>query len=629
MNKRQFCLTLYVLFVLLITTSCEWDGSDDENYVEIEKPSGIHVAIDLAGVNSGELIQIAPNSNFFYTVNSGSHALIEQKYYLDGVELTNKGWYSSAYYVNVGDGEADGKIHELKLVMALKTNSGSLAEMARAEFYVGEYNFRLKFTPANNSVGLQITQSLDENSYLKLNWVKPENIDFERYEVYSIAGNGEPILLKTINDPSETFFVDHDYNYGYKRYTIKAIPKNSINVQAIEQEWYAQYKNLNSDHVSTKLSPDFLSIEIKNPNAFPSKYVINFYENQYQLEAGETRINIPRPYFPYHSTFITSDVYILPANADYDDWDKYSYSKFHFSDKYISENPCGGQILDYPSKTLYSFGGQNFYKYRPENDLKLLESGKLPGEITVYPSLSDATYSSTKSGTIAVCGYQSSLVYLFRNFDLSKRSKAFDLAPNRIGVSDSHLFYTKDKILYAFNLDSETIDDQKAFSVDYSAEALLRTSSDGKYIILYSPSIGRSWYTIYEFRDNKFYEIKHENTMVRIIVFNPEDESQIFFHDYDNQFYIMDVATQTISKTIAGYKYLSSDPYTGNVLCYDPKTRFLCVFDKTFSKSLYQTVFSGNFPHVNEIILVNNILYNPQGSRGSFYLDLSEQIGHN
>lgn len=629
MKKSFLFLSLLLLFSSFFLTSCEWDGSDDDNYTEVNKPSeSINWGIDLAGVNPKEVIQIANGSSLTYTIYSGGHEVLEQKYYLDGVELTN--WSSNSsggYYIYLDGYPEDGEIHELKLVMVLRTNTGSLADMARAEFYTGEYDFKIKFFDKNQNVDLKIVQSLAEDKYLKLEWSKPENIEIEKYEVY-IGGVWHPALVTTITNANETFFVDKDYHYGWKIYTVKAIAKNSINIPIITQDYTAKYNIFNEDRITTALTADKLIINWTNANSYPLKYVVKISDNIYPVEKGKTNIEITRPYFPFTSLYRLSRIYLLPVDANVDEYEKYPYSDFYFSDQQTYQYPYWAQFFDSKSNSIIALRDRNFYKYEVQTGLKLTMSGTFPNNISYPEPFVSDSYSYAKNGTIAIRGNRlgDEAIYVFKDCNFTQILNTFTILPDRFCISDSHLFYTSNKKLYALNINTGQIDDQKAFASLYGNDTQLIISSNGKYLIHYSSTLNHSWYTIYELEDNKLQEIKHEDVQVRVICFNPANESQIFFHDYDNQFKIMDIVSLQISKTVNENRYLYSDPYTGNVLCYEVKTDLLNVFDKTLSNVLFTVKASIQFPDVNHVMLINNILYCNQRGTGHYYINISESL---
>jgi hypothetical protein len=394
------------------------------------------------------------------------------------------------------------------------------------------------------------------------------------------------------------------------------------------QDYTAEYNIFNEDRITTTLTADKLIIDWTNANPYPLKYVVKISDNIYPVELGKTNIEIARPHFPFTSLYRLSRIYLLPADANVAEYEKYPYSDFYFSDQQTNQYPYLTQFFDSKSNSIIALRNRNFYKYEVQKDLKLTTSGIFPNNISYPEPFVSDSYSYAKNGTIAIRGnrFGDEAIYVFKDCNFTERLNTFTILPDRFCISDSQLFYTSNKNLYALNISTGQIDDQITFASLYGYDTQLIISSNGKYLIHYSSTLNHSWYTIYELKNNKLQEIKHEDVQVRVICFNPADESQVFFHDYDNRFKIMDIVSQQVLKTVDENRYLYSDPYTGNVLCYEFKTNLLNVFDKTLSNVLFTVKASMQFPHVNHVMLVNNILYCNQRGTGHYYVNISESL---
>ena len=618
-------IIISLLFISILFTACEWNGGDD-NYVEIERPTGeINLSIDLAGVNPEEVILIANGSYLSYSLYSGGHDIIEQKYYLDGVELTNWSWSSPNRYNIYLDGyPQDGKIHELKLLMALKTNTGSLADMVKAEFYVGEYNFKIKFIDRYYNPEFNIRQSLSEDKYLKLEWDKIKDIDIEKYEVYE-GGVWNPTLVATINNPDETYYVDKSYHYGYKPYTIKIIVKNGIEINDIEQWYDVKYDIFNIDCTTTELTTEKLKISWNNPNPYPVKYLVENSGNIYPVEIGKNEIEIARPSFPFPSSYdyASSRIFLLPTDADINQYEKYDFSYFYYTDKRISEDIYAVPFLDIKSNTIIALQNEYFYKYDVLNNLELVKTGIFPNNISNI----NEWYYCAKNKMVAMKNYDynsyKNYIYIFNDCDFSQVLHKFGMFYNRFCISDTHLIYTDYEKLYFLNMNTGQIDDQKDLFTQLYSGTNLEVSPNAKYLIHYSAI----FYTIYELKNNKLHEIKHVDDMsvgISAIHFNPADESQMFLRDYYNRFYIMDIASQKILRTIENNVYLCTDPYTSNVLCYDIENSMFNVLDSTLSKIIFKLKGSTSYYGGDDFILANNILFSKWGDTRGCFVDISE-----
>lgn len=630
--KIKLFLSLFVFITSL--SSCEWNGNDEENYVELERPlESVPLSIDLVGVNPNEVIQIVNGSYVNYTIHSGGRELIQQKFYLDGVELSQSGWSTGIYI----DGQRiDDKIHELKLVMTLRTNTGSLAELTGVESYIGEYIFKLKFCEKKENSQLNIRQTLNEFNYLKLEWDKPNGLEIERYEVYEGDWLGYDSLIQVINNPDETYMVDESYYYGYKMYRVKAIPRNSINISDIVNDFFVDYEVFNQDNVISKISESKISLEWENLNLYPVKYVVSFDQSDLKVvEAGINKIDFPRPYFPL-GRFSSVAIYVLPLEADSKDYEDYPYTNVSISDKRVDEYSYKMNIVDVKTNSIIGLNRDGFVMHDLFKDLSATKTSNFPNDIRISDNEGDK-YSCSKDRKVAIEGieYSGGNIHIFKDYDFTQKLYTFgNIQPGNFCISDTHLFYTKkyEREIYAINMETKEIDDRKNYKEYYSYGMKLDISSDGKYLILYSQDISDSWYIIYEFKNNKLFELKHVRDRVRFALFNPQKPSQLFLHDFDNHFDIVDVASGNIVQTVENNRYLYTDPYTQNILCYTTykdsnKGSFFSVYDPTLTKLLYQVGASVPFPFMKgEFILANNILYCGQSGIGNYYLDVSKAL---
>lgn len=623
MKSLFYSFFILSLLSFSLLTSCEWNGNDDDNYVEIEKPQeNIDLKVDLAGVNPEEVIQIVNRSWLSYTLYTGGHDLITQTYYLDGKELSNYSWNS--IYI---DGFAqDGKIHELKVVMTLKTNTGSLAEMLQAEFYVGEYTFKIKIIGENQQYDFKIKQSLSENKYLRLDWSDLQDIDIERYELYIDNRQAPEVIMTNLND---TYFIDKTYYYGYRLYTIKAYPKNSFNIQPIEAHYYAQYNVFTDEHIKTEMTSKSIKITWNNPNPFPVKYALYLNNDKdliYSPQAGNNYMEIPRPYFPIGKYF-SGDLLLQPVETNIEEY--FPSVRFNIRDKSTSEEWFNSQLYDPISKTIVSLKGNQFFKFDPSKDMKLVKEGTISGDLIVERSLQ-----FSKSGKVALFAQhqQKSGIYVFKNSDFSNILYSFDVGASEFSISDTHLYYVKADTLYAMNMETQLIESKQCLYFNpASYNMLIEVSRDGKYMILTLRGGSSAYcYRIYENTSKQLNLIEEKYGTFSDIFFNPTDESQLFFQDAQRVYHIIDRSTLKKVKTLQNKGYLYTDPYTMNRLCFEYESQgnlWLTVYDNTFEKLLYKVELRQWSPKIGDYLLVNNILYSNIVLDSNFsYMDISDSI---
>lgn len=644
MEKEISLRTILILiFVTLFCfNSCEWDGDGDENYKEIERPSeSILLAIDLAGVNQNEVIHIANGSAIVYTLSSGGRTLIDQKFFLDGKELPYQGWNSQdASGVIIDEQSVDDRVHELKLVMAFKTNSGSLAELSGVEYYVGEFDFKIKIYEPNSNPVLNVKQGLDSRSFLKLEWDKPVGINVGRYEIFEGWGNSD-VPVAIINNPDETYYVDKGYSYGYKYFTIRAIPVNSIGVPSIEESISIDYKVFNQDNIEASITDSEITVDWENPNPYPAKYVVSIagYNMLKEIKEGENRVELPRPQFPFSTQYTESRIYVLPLEAKMEDYESYPYADFYVSDKKLTEYSYHLQFWNAKTNSIVGLQDDRFYVHDLFNNLALTKSGTLPDNMRVEYYFWEEKYSLASNGLIAIEGeeYNGGNIHVFKGENFPQKMHTFERLPSAyFAISDKYLFYfdyNQQDICVIDLITKEIVDRKIAKEQGYSG-IVLDVSSDGRYIVLYSPAVEDSWYTIYELKDRKLEEVRHVRDRVDLVLFDPHDVSQMIIHDYSNRFHIMDIASGNIKQTVQDNRYLYADPYTENILCYsltkDDTERYFSVYDKTLTKLLYKVKAEVYFPsRKGDFILANNILYIGQVGIGNYVLDISNSINNN
>ncbi len=284
----------------------------------------------MAGVNPAEIIYVNNNTSFSYSLYTEVKEIFARQFYLDGQPIATNQQTGEAYLnANI----TDSKIHELKLVIALKLGTGSLAEYANYEMYTGEYTFRIKFIPISNK--LNIRETTDKNNNLKLEWDKPADYEIEGYSVYK-GYNEHGELLATINNSNETYFIDTDYAYGYKHYTISAKIKNSFNL-TVQDNIAVSYLNMTENDFETKrISANESSVKWENPNPFPCKYILTYGSNNEKviIEDGVNEVVIPVGDFPTWSDSFS--LYILPVGADINRYEYYSHVSGAYKDKAFS-----------------------------------------------------------------------------------------------------------------------------------------------------------------------------------------------------------------------------------------------------------------------------------------------------
>lgn len=587
LTHRDYSIFHFLLLIVfaLGLHSCEFDSSDD-NYIHIEKPKDeIQLGVDLAGVNPEDIIYVYNNSSFRYTLYTDNKEVLIRQFFLDGNPIeTNQQTGIAVIKTDIIDKE----IHELKLVMSLKTESGSLAEYAGLEMYTGEFSFKIKFIPYSDK--LNIRETTDSNGNLKLEWDKPQDYEITGYDIY----NGEYAfgeLLASINNPNETHFVDLDYAYGYKHYTIVAKVKNSFDL-TVQDNIAVRYWNLTEDDFETyRISANELYIKWDNPNPFPCKYVLThgFYGEKIIIENDVNEIIIPVRDFPGWSE--TFSLYILPKTADINRYDHYSYTYASYSDErfggiFFSGDTKNKQICALEFDYLNCFDISSMQKIGSVKHNLRLHTG--------------CRVQVSADGKIAI-NDADNFIHIYSNSSLTNKVACLDvggypfylMSNNKVFVAERSGF----KIYDAANNDVVCSKKWESLAVNGEIVTTTSISPDGKYAYVQCreyawASDTKVWTELLEINhsDVTLLEKTEGDTNIQSVSFNPLKSAEAIIQYspyYVNKFVIVDVLTKE-KKEIKG-EFMNIDPFTGNLL-YKGDTynqdNVVYVLDKTYTEKL-------------------------------------------
>lgn len=197
--KVSLKLLSFVLLCTLMLPTCAYD-SDDDNFVDVQnQANSSRLASTLPELIRSGYLSIFIRILLLFAGYPGRN--LRSEVFLDGRDISS-GINNGSVYIN--GGPLDGKEHELKMIVGFKTGTGSLAELAGYEMYVGEYTFKLKFIDSStNSAVLNVRQTVNANNNLKLVWDRPQGFDVVSYEIYS--NEYTPRLLATITHPNQTW----------------------------------------------------------------------------------------------------------------------------------------------------------------------------------------------------------------------------------------------------------------------------------------------------------------------------------------------------------------------------------------------------------------------------------------
>lgn len=617
-HNHPLFLSLLLLMFTLALYSCEFDSNDD-NYIAIEKPKDeIQLAIDLVGVNPNDIIYVYNNSAFEYTLYADNKEVLIRQFFLDGNPIeTNQQTGIAFLNTNIVDKE----IHELKLVIGVKTGSESLAEYTGLEMYTGEFLFKVKFLSASDN--LNIREAKDSNGNLKLEWDKPQDYEITGYDVYK-GDHAFGELLASINNPNETYFVDTDYAYGYRHYTIVAKIKNSFNL-TLQDNIAVRYWNLTESNFEMyRISANELYVKWENPNSFPCKYVLThgFYGEKIIIDKGNNEIIIPVNHFPAWSESFS--LYILPKTADVNRYEQYSHVYASYNDKRFGEIHFSGDVLN-KQILLLDFDSLSSFDIS-----SMRKTGSAKHNLRLHTG---CMVQVAEDGRVAI-NDADGLVHIYSNSSLTN-----ELARLNVENYPFHLM-NKGRVLveersgfkiYDVVNNNNVVVSKTWKSLGINGEVITRTSisSDGKYAyVLCTENVWASdakvWIELLEIKNNDvtLLDKTDGDATIQSISFNPlkPTEAIIQYYPYrGNKFVIVNVLTKKM-KEIRG-EFMNIDPFTGNILYrgeeYWNEVFNLYVQDKNYTKEIIKIRLANVNVWAESYLINNNLFFN------GYYLNLS------
>jgi hypothetical protein len=598
--KQTVYLSAFIM--ALIAQGCEFDSRDDNFHPVQQPPAEIQIGIDLAGVNPYDTIYAYNYTCFHYSLDAGTREVVAQQFFMDGKEVNTDPING---YACIEAAVADNEVHDLTVNMIIRSGSGSLADYAGYENYLGEFSFQVKVLD-DEFEEMHLTPSFDENNHLKLTWDKPAGYgDISGYEIYS----GQQ-LLATINNPNITSWVDTDYAYGYKDYQVKAKVTNSWDVTINDAVTAPHAILLQSDLNFERTSFNQLRIKWNNPNPYPCKYVIrqNSGAAPIYVEEGTTEAIIPVGAFPVSYTPL--NLYIIPSGAAYENYEKYSYVSATYSDARLSYGITFEPDV-YRNRFL-TLGFDNVTTYSI-SDMSQLNTASHHLQLSTGSELKVG-----KAGNIAISEAYGK-IHVFNNANLTSKLFTADthiLTPFCLTENGLLLVHAGSGFrLYDVNTGNQVLSKDWENSPDpyYPAGSLTASiSRDGKYIFVicnqYDPQ--KEWTDLYELKDDFTLNLLQNlpDTKISQIVFHPLDP-QLAIVQYENGTFGMINVDGQILKTVSG-KFLNIDPFTGNILYKQAdysSPHQVKVLDSNFNRILYQLEIAnwGN----DEIRLYNNLLF--------------------
>lgn len=603
---KQSVLALNLLLPLIFIAglnSCEFD-SDDKNFVIIEKPEEeITIGINLAGVNPEEWIYVYEHTEFSYSLYTEEKDIFLRQFFLDGVPIETD-QYSGTCSLYITDNE----VHELKLLIMLNTGTGSLAEYAGYEMFAGEFIFNIKRIPSSDKLNIRETTTQDK--YLRLEWDKPTDYEVWGYEVYHGDFDFGKLLAR-ITNPGETFFVDPDYTYGYKHYTIVAYVKNSFDMKVVDNI-SVNHTNMTEESFETRrISLKELNVTWDNPNPFPCKYVIE-HDGEVIVTEMLNQATLTEKSFPGWGFFT---LYILPESADIENYKQYPHVSGEYSDRKFES---------------IHFQGDPINKMCHKLTETTIESYDLPTMKKISSTKHNLNISSkseiqiTKDGIFAI-NTSEGFVHLYSDYTLSHQI-------NKLNTGYHSPWIVSDGMILIGERGGFKIRDIHTGAVLYSkiwqserengtVIPQITLSPDGKYmyVLCYDNHMiypEKKWIELYELGEDHTLSLLEttDNKGITAIHFHPIRSTEaimVYSLPDEDKFTIIDFLSK--NKTDINGKFMHIDPFTGNLLFWgnedQNRERMVYVLDHNYKHELIQMKPAKFFADGSKCFLFNNILF--------------------
>ncbi len=554
LKRNQY---LYVFTIALLAQGCEFESNDDNFHQVQQPPAEVELGIDLAGVNPYDTIYAYNYTCFQYSIDAGAREVVAQQFFVDGKEVNTNPVNGSAC---IEATNADNQVHDLSVSMLIRSGTGSLADYAGLENYLGEFSFKVKVLD-DEFEEMHLRSSVNESKQLKLSWDKPRGYgDISGYEIHS-----HNQLLATINDPNTTSWVDEDYAYGYKDYQVKAEVTNSWGVTINEATTASYTTMLPGDIRFERTSVNQMRVKWTNPNPYPCKYVLRFSSGTTPVyaEEGTTEAIIPVGNFPVG--LYPFSLYIIPSGAAYEDFEHYSSVSTTFSDARLSY----GITLE-PDIYRNRFLTLNFDRLAIYDASGMRFSGATVHQLDLSTG---SEIKVDKEGRIAISEGLGK-IHIFKNSALTEElftASLFPLHSFCFSENDLLLANTGNGFrLYEVNTGNLLLSKEWEQGVDPYATGYLTAaiSRDGRYLAV----IGRQftpeqqWVDLYELKSDFTLNLLHHFPDIKAsqLAFYPLDPQLLIIQYQNGTFAIIDMNGQ-IRKTVEG-KFLNADPFTGNIL---------------------------------------------------------------
>lgn len=606
---------LLILFASLLTLpflSCEFDN-DDKNFNQITPPSNeIPVGIDLAGIKEGEIIYIYTKTYLTYSLNTSGKSLLSKEFYLDDINiLTDKDPNVKGVYIDPGTIYAD-EDHTLTLKVAIKSGSGSLADMLNLEGYLGEMKFKIRYVKADMKLGVKQRQNADK--HLELYWEKPalEQHQVKGYTIYQSDNESnisEEKIVAEINDPNVTSFVDPTYVYGYRGYHIK-VHFEGNKIDPWNEYIQASYKPI-EQLVTSRTAPNSLKIGFNNQNSYPCKYVVKYYlgnndNTPYPVTGEQAYIIKDNEQFPIPAGNKSLLLYLLPKDAADENYQNYKHILIEYCDLHTQEYIIS-RATDKNANLYYTLSSDQLNVY----NMKTMQLEKRVNHNIPTSNLS--VLATNTSGKIAITESYGK-ANIFSNNTLTNLLYSFETTGDYVLTNNNKLIYSHASGIYMADVNSGNTTTLKTTN---QLEGFV-ASQDGKYISMPTNTIYN--FGIFDISGGSPVFVSDLTPEGRIAYMNNNRMIVNRGLDGAKEFTIYELPSMQIVKTIAG-SFKDIDPVSGNLLYVDTNysdNKMMYVLSSDYSKNIFEMKLNFRYEY---IYLTNNFFF-----IDNYYTNISNMI---
>ncbi|MGE5426549.1 MAG: hypothetical protein ACM3O8_01560 [Methylococcaceae bacterium] len=512
----MFRLTKITSLIILtvIFYGCEYNLTK-ENFMDLQPPSDSRY-FNLNLIPTGDTVKIFGRTDLDYSFNTDGLDILEAHF-----KLQDKTWnfYSKEGSISIDPKDYQVGSYTLTLSIYLKSGTGSIADDLRGEGYYLEKKW-IVLLDGNPAPPITPTQSITREGYLKIEWPKCDKLNFVAYEVDATSGNRT--IQKTINDASQTFYIDSLYVGGTFRVR--------INTRVVKGFTWGNFLNINIDPPTPTIREiGFDSLQISwNKSPFKAKYRLNWTQNNnllYFNSAEDTVCTIAQIGFGNWADFRLDT-----RSQNQEGWTDISYAgelpsyKRYYMGYHLVTANWPNFAYNSMEKALYSNQYDDMQCF-DINTNALSNSRRIDN--LIYGGLFSCPTNSTKVATTS-----NSYIHIFdnKNFEnpivfshgifIAAAIDHFMLTNNDLIAIASDNVYKLMDITTKKTVASINITDYPV----YSKWACITTSQDGHYMC----TATLNGIKIYNIATRPFTEVYSDNRGYRSAYFNPQNPNQLY-----------------------------------------------------------------------------------------------------